>query len=172
MPCSPASSVMRARRVTPLADGYPHPPMSEPRTQSYANHRRYFALYHYVAMPILLVNLVVTTVHAVRFPSAWSIWFVIVSLGLVAAVVASRASILIVQSRLIALEMRLRLAATLPPELRARISELRLKQLVGLRFAGDGELPALVERCLSGELTTADAVKREVRDWRPDFLRA
>jgi len=40
------------------------------------------------------------------------------------------------------------------------------------RAAGDGELPALVERCLSGELTTADAVKREVRDWRPDFLRA
>jgi len=125
-----------------------------------------------VAMPVLLANLVIITVHAVRFPSAWSIWFVIVSFGLAAAVVASRTSILIVQSRLIALEMRLRLAATLPPELRGRISELRLKQLVGLRFAGDAELPALVERCLSGELTTADAVKREVRDWRPDFLRA
>ena len=146
--------------------------MSEPRTQSYANHRRYFGLYHYLAMPVLLANLVVTTIHAVRFPSAWTIWFVIVSLGIVAAIIASRTSTLIVQSRLIALEMRLRLAATLPPELRSRISELRLKQLVGLRFAGDGELPALVERCLSGELTTADAVKREVRDWRPDFLRA
>ena len=146
--------------------------MSQPRTQSYANHRRYFVLYHYLAMPILLANLVITIVHAVRFPSAWTIWFVIVSFGLVAAVVASRSSILIVQSRLIALEMRLRLAATLPPELRGRISELRLKQLVGLRFAGDAELPALVERCLSGELTPADAVKRQVRDWRPDFLRA
>ena len=146
--------------------------MSAPRTQSYANHRRYFGLYHYVAMPILLANLVVTIIHAVRFPSAWTIWIVIVSFGLVAAVVASRASTLIVQSRLIALEMRLRLAATLPPELRSRIYELRLKQLVGLRFAGDAELPALVERCLSGELTTPDAVKREIRDWRPDFLRA
>ena len=50
--------------------------MSEPRTQSYANHRRYFVLYHYLAVPILLANLVVTTVHAVRFPSAWTIWFV------------------------------------------------------------------------------------------------
>jgi len=146
--------------------------MSTPRTQSYANHRRYFALYHYVAMPILLANLIITTVHAVRFPSAWAIWIVVVSLALVAGLVASRASTLIVQSRLIALEMRLRLAATLPPELRSRISELRLKQLVGLRFAGDDELPALVARCLSGELLTADAVKREVRDWRPDFLRA
>jgi uncharacterized protein DUF6526 len=146
--------------------------MSELRTQSYANHRRYFALYHYVAMPILLANVVVTTVQAVRFPSAWSIWIVVVSLGLAVGLVASRASTLVVQSRLIALEMRLRLAATLPPELRSRISELRLKQLVGLRFAGDAELPALVERCLNGELTTADSVKREIRDWRPDFIRA
>jgi hypothetical protein len=146
--------------------------MTAPRTQGYANHRRYFALYHYVAMPILIANLVVTTVHAVRDPSYWTIWIVVVSFGLVAGLVASRTSTLIVQSRLIALEMRLRLAATLPPELRARIAELRLKQLVGLRFAGDAELPGLVERCLAGELTTADDVKREVRDWRPDFLRA
>ena len=146
--------------------------MSATRTQSYANHRRYFGLYHYVAMPILLANIVITTVHAVRFPSAWTIWIVVVSLALTAGLIASRASTLIVQSRLIALEMRLRLATTLPLELRGRIAELRLKQLIGLRFAGDAELPALVERCLSGELTTADAVKREIRDWRPDFLRA
>lgn len=172
MRCSPASSAMRAKRVTSPVDGHLHPPMSASRTQSYADHRRYFALYHYVALPILLANLVVATVHAVRFPSAWTIWFVIVSLGIVAAVIASRTSTLIVQSRLIALEMRLRLAATLSPDLRSRISELRLEQLVGLRFAGDAELPTLVERCLRGELTTADAVKREVRDWRPDFLRA
>ena len=146
--------------------------MTALRAQSYANHRRYFVLYHYVAMPILLANLVVTAMHAVRVPSAWTIWVVVVSFGLVAGLVASRTSTLIVQSRLIALEMRLRLAATLPPELRGRIAELRLKQLVGLRFAGDAELPALVERCLRGELTTADDVKREVRDWRADFLRA
>ena len=76
------------------------------------------------------------------------------------------------QNRLIALEMRLRLAATLPPELRTRIPELRLRHLIGLRFAGDAELPGLVERCLRGELATADAIKREIREWRPDFARA
>jgi hypothetical protein len=60
----------------------------------------------------------------------------------------------------------------LPPELRTRISELRLRQLIGLRFAGDTELPSLVERCLRGELATADAVKREIREWRSDYVRA
>ena len=141
-------------------------------SQSYRNHRRYFPLFHYVALPILLVNVVVAVMHAVRRPSAWNAWIVVVSLALVSGLVASRASTLYVQNRVIALEMRLRLAATLPPELRTRISELRLRQLIGLRFAGDTELPSLVERCLRGELATADAVKREIREWRSDYVRA
>jgi hypothetical protein len=68
--------------------------------------------------------------------------------------------------------MRLRLTAVLPPELRKRIPELRIRHLVALRFAGDLELPLLVQRCLDGELRTADDVKRQIRDWRPDFVRA
>jgi Family of unknown function (DUF6526) len=143
-----------------------------PPVQSYATHRRLFPLFHYFALPILLANVAVAVGHAIRRPSLWNAWLVILSLGLVAGLVASRASALYVQNRVIALEMRLRLAATLPPELRTRIPELRLRQLIGLRFAGDGELPGLVERCLRGELATADAIKREIRDWRPDFARA
>jgi hypothetical protein len=145
--------------------------MSRP-TQSYADHRRLFPLFHYVALPILLANVAVAVAHAVRRPSPWNVWLVVVSIGLVAGLVASRASTLIVQSRLIGLEMRLRLAISLPPELRARIPELQLRHLIGLRFAGDAELPELVERCLRGELPTTDAVKRAVREWRPDFVRA
>jgi len=140
--------------------------------QTYATHRRHFPLFHYFALPILLANVAVAVGHAIRRPSLWNAWLVIVALGLVGGLVASRASTLYVQNRLIALEMRLRLAATLPPELRARIPELRLRHLIGLRFAGDAELPGLVERCLRGELATADAIKREIRDWRPDFARA
>ena len=59
-----------------------------------------------------------------------------------------------------------------PTELSQRIPELRIRHLVGLRFAGDAELPALVLRCLAGELKTADQVKREIREWRGDFVRA
>lgn len=143
-----------------------HPP------QRYENHRRWFPLYHYVALPILVINVGVALAHLARRPTPWNGWLVVVSLGLVAGLVASRASTLMVQNRLIGLEMRLRLAAMLPPELRERIAELKLRQLLGLRFAGDAELATLVERCLQGELATADAVKRAVRDWRPDHVRA
>ena len=140
--------------------------------QTYANHRRIFPLFHYVALPILLANVALAVWHAIRRPSPWNAWLVVVSLALVAGLVASRASTLLVQNRVIALETRLRLAAVLPPELRVRIAELRLRQLIGLRFAADSELPGLVERCLRGELATADAVKRAIRDWRPDYVRA
>ena len=140
--------------------------------QTYANHRRYFPLYHYVALPILLANMVVAIAHAIQRPTPFNAWLVILSLGLIAGLLASRASTLHVQNRLIALEMRLRLATSLAPELRARIPELQLRHLIGLRFAGDTELPELVERCLRGELQTTDAVKRAVREWRPDYMRA
>lgn len=140
--------------------------------QTYANHKRRFPLFHYVALPILLANMAVSIAHAIRRPTPFNAWLAVLSLGLVAGLVASRASTLHVQNRIIGLEMRLRLATTLPAELRTRIPELQLRHLVGLRFAGDAELPGLVERCLRGDLQTADAVKRAITDWRPDHLRA
>ena len=143
-----------------------------PTPQSYVNHRRFFPIFHYFASPILLVNVVVSVIHAIRQPSAFTAWLVVLSLGLVAGILSGRASALIVQNRLIALEMRLRLATSLAPDLRSRIPELHLRHLIGLRFAGDAELPGLVERCLRGELTTTDAVKRAVQDWRVDNIRA
>jgi hypothetical protein len=140
--------------------------------QNYANHRRFFSLYHYVALPIFLANVVVALVVALRRPSLMTAWSFVVAIALAVGLVASRTSSLIVQNRVIGLEMRLRLATLLPVELCKRIPELHLKQLVGLRFASDAELPGLVERCLRGELLTADSVKREVQHWRPDFARA
>ena len=121
---------------------------------------------------LALPNVVVMMVVSVRHPSLWNLWLVVVAIGLVGGMVANRASTLIVQNRVIGLEMRLRLATILPVELCQRIPELHIKQLVGLRYAGDDELVGLVERCLRGELVTADAVKREVRHWRPDYVRA
>jgi hypothetical protein len=140
--------------------------------QSYANHRRVFPLYHLFALPIFLAHVVVTLVIAIRHPSLWNLWLVVVALGLVGGAVANRASAIIVQNRVIGLEMRLRLATVLPVELCQRIPELQLRQLVGLRYAADAELAGLVERCLRGELATADAVKRAVQHWRPDYVRA
>jgi hypothetical protein len=142
--------------------------------QTLENHRRYYPLYHYFALPILCLNIVMTMVYAYRHPGTFkmNMWQIIMSLALVVAVLALRSSTIIVQNRLIRLEQRMRLAAILPERLRARVPELTVGQLVGLRFASDAEVPALVERCLAGELKGAQDVKREIKTWQPDFLRA
>jgi hypothetical protein len=140
--------------------------------QNYANHRRFFPLFHFFALPIVCLNVVVLFGQLVRHPEVAGLWPLIFAIGVAAGFLACRASILTVQDRLIGLEMRLRLAAVLPPELSVRIPELRLRHLVGLRFAGDAELSQLVRRCLDGELRTADQVKRAIREWRGDFVRA
>jgi hypothetical protein len=74
------------------------------------------------------------------------------------------------QDRVIRLEERLRLARLMPGE-DALIDSLRPGQLVALRFASDDEVPALVRRCASGDLVKGEQIKKEIRNWRPDYLR-
>ena len=146
--------------------------MSEPRTQSFESHAAIHPLWHYVAFPIIAVNFFNEFRNLFNAPTAAHIWDTIVALGLVLWMFAARTQTLVVQDRVIRLEMRLRLRELLSPALAARIPELTTGQLIGLRFASDAELPALVERCLKGELPTGKACKQAVTNWQADFLRA
>jgi len=74
--------------------------------------------------------------------------------------------------QVIRLEMQLRLAKVLPADLVPRIGELSVVQLIALRFASDAELPELVRVVLTQEITDGAAIKKMVRDWQPDRLRA
>jgi hypothetical protein len=75
------------------------------------------------------------------------------------------------QDRIIRIEMRVRLAQILQPEQRQRVEELTIKQLVGLRFASDAELPGLLETVLSDNIQDSKAIKRLVKDWQADDCR-
>jgi hypothetical protein len=77
-----------------------------------------------------------------------------------------------VQDRVIRLEMRLRMQQQLPPELRVRIPEFTVDQLISLRFASDAELPSLAQKVLDEKLTSRATIKKMVRDWQADLLRA
>jgi anti-sigma factor RsiW len=41
-----------------------------------------------------------------------------------------------------------------------------------MRFACDGELPALARKVLNDKLTDRKAIKKMVQTWRADYLRA
>jgi hypothetical protein len=77
-----------------------------------------------------------------------------------------------VQDRVIRLEMQLRLQQLLPQDLRPRMREFTVNQLVSLRFASDAELPALARKVLDEKLNDRKAIKKLIRDWQPDYLRA
>jgi hypothetical protein len=77
-----------------------------------------------------------------------------------------------VQDRVIRLEMLLRMQQMLPVDLRPRIGEFTVGQLVALRFASDAELPDLARKVLQDKVTDRKAIKQLVRDWQPDHLRA
>jgi Family of unknown function (DUF6526) len=152
--------------------------MPEPAVQSYASHRRFVPLHHFVAGPILLLNLLwafVRIYHAwrgeARFDRLNSIVELLLAFALVLLWVYLRTFALTVQDRVIRLEMRQRLAEVLSADLRARIPELAPGQLIALRFASDEELPELTRKVLDEKIRSRDAIKQLVRNWQADHLR-
>jgi hypothetical protein len=47
---------------------------------------------------------------------------------------------------------------------------LTIRQIIGLRFASDGEFVELSQRAAREQLS-ADAIKRAIKNWRPDTYR-
>ena len=142
------------------------------KAQNYSNHLRWFPLFHFVAVPILLAYVLWTIWAAFQSSSADRVWAAVFAIGVFVATLASRAMAVRVQDRVIRLEMRLRLAATLPADMRADIPKLTPGQLVALRFASDSELPALARQVLSGTLADRKAIKKAIVAWQADHLRA
>jgi hypothetical protein len=75
------------------------------------------------------------------------------------------------QDRIIRIEMRTRLERILPPDLQADIGKLIMAQLIGLRFASDAEMPALVRKVLAENIQDRKPIKQMVQDWQGDYDR-
>ena len=108
-------------------------------------------------------------IHA---PSANVVVALIVAIALLLAALYGRMFALAVQDRLIRLEMQLRLQGLLPANLRPRIPEFTVNQLVALRFASDAELPGLAGKVLAENLQDRKMIKRMIQNWQADELRA
>lgn len=140
------------------------------KPQSYANHNRWHPVYHFVLVPLFFANVVASVVWLVREPGLGLAWDLVMAVALLLLLVLVRSTPLKVQDRVIRLEEQLRLAVLLPEPLRARIPELSVSQLVGLRFASDAELPALAERAMNEKLDRKQ-IKQAIQDWRADNWR-
>ncbi|HEY6270498.1 MAG TPA: DUF6526 family protein [Terriglobales bacterium] len=151
--------------------------MAEKVPQTFANHHRVDPPFHFFALPIFGLALLLTLIHFFAHIThgdfrdhIHAFLLILLALALLIVVVKSRLYVLKVQDRVIRLEERLRLATLLPEPLRSRIPELTVEQLIALRFASDAEVAKLVERALNEKLSRAD-IKRAIQNWRPDYWR-
>ena len=141
-------------------------------SQNYSNHKQYVPLFHRVLVPVLVLTIIGAGVNLYqsigehdRQYSA-SLILVITACFLV-AVFLMRTFALKAQDRAIRAEENLRHYVLTGKLLDGR---LNVRQIVGLRFASDAEFPALAQRA-ANESLSPDAIKRAVKDWRPDTYR-
>jgi hypothetical protein len=139
--------------------------------QSFENHRRFIPLYHVVLFAIFSVNAITALVKLVRTPSYDSALAFAVASALLVLFFYAREFPLTVQDRLIRAEMRARLQAILPADLRGRIDELNRDQFVALRFASDAEMADLVREVLTNKIVDRDDIKKRIKKWEPDDFR-
>lgn len=144
-----------------------------PEPQTYKNHTRFDPIWHFFIAPMLLVDIffsIYVTIHHWPEHRALFSWWIVMAIILLLAVGKARAHAMTAQDRIIRLEEKLRFAALLPPDLLARSQALTVRQIIGLRFASDDELPSLVKRALDENLTEKQ-IKQAINKWRPDYLR-
>ncbi|HVT15642.1 MAG TPA: DUF6526 family protein [Thermoanaerobaculia bacterium] len=153
--------------------------MPDPVAQNYQSHRRFVPTYHYLTAGILVLNLLWALVRIYhgfhtggRFAPLDGIISLFVAIALLLMFFHLRAFPLAVQDRVIRLEMRHRLAEVLPADLRPRIGELAPGQLIALRFASDEEMPELTRKVLDEKIASREAIKRLIKNWQADHLRA
>ena len=138
-------------------------------SQSYAHHAHH-PVPTYVATVLGLAALVLLV------GAWWADWnthdpgVVLLALTVFTLTAMSRWYIVALQDRVIQLEMQVRCARVLPAGQDELLTQLSPKQIVALRFASDDELGDLLARAV-GEQMTPDAIKKAVKQWRPDFLR-
>ena len=140
--------------------------------QNYSNHRRYVVGYHVVLAIIVLMCVIGSLYQLYR---AWGMGenrvmsFLLVLLSIAAALLFWYCRIfpLKAQDRAIRAEETLRhymLTGERPD------GRLKIRQYVGLRFAGDEELVALARRAAEDGMSE-DAIKKAVESWRADTYR-
>lgn len=135
--------------------------------QNYSNHARFQWPYHYVLVPVLLVNFIIRIVLAFQGFSWLALWEVVLAFFLMWAAFLIRFNALRVQDRVIRLEERLRCQA-LAPELEGEFDRLSQGQVVALRFASNGEF-AEVLRSAKGK--SSKEIKQGIKNWRADYFR-
>lgn len=141
--------------------------------QNYKNHTRFYPLFHFILMPILLANLILSIVYTVKHYALHmhlAPWWIVMSVALIMIAGVARGSAIKVQDRVIRLEEKLRIASLVSASELAELESLTMEQYIALRFASNPELPELARRAIREKLT-GKQIKESIKSWRADNYR-
>lgn len=136
--------------------------------QSYENHTAKFPLQHFIWLPLSALSLIALIVYF--FTSNTLLQTILMTTTLIIAIIGgmlARLYGLKLQDRIIRLEEQFRHTQLTGKPLDTRIT---LPQLIALRFASDDEFPTLAKRAAEEQLS-ADAIKKQITNWRADTQR-
>ena len=145
--------------------------MAEPAQQSFENHARVVPAYHMGALGIFLINLLWSLYRLAKYPGADTVVSLLLAVGFLLLFFYARVFALTVQDRVIRLEERMRYERLLPEDLKARIGEFTISQLVTQRLAGNKELTSRARKVLDEKIKERKAIKQMIQSWRADFRR-
>jgi hypothetical protein len=137
-------------------------------TQTFQNHTRYDAGFHFTLVPATLLVLIGAIGYIWRDPHATFRWWLLAFVCcFIWAIFKMRLYSLKNQDRIIRLEETVRLQRLCPD---IAVTSLGTNQIVALRFCSDAELPALAKRALNEKLSNKD-IKQAIKEWRGDYVR-
>lgn len=141
--------------------------------QQYSNHIRFYYPHHFIFYPIVslltmasIYKMITIPEERLFFGSMAILLFFIAWLSFM----MRQHYALNNQNRIVRLEMRLRYYQLTGVRLEEYESKLSFGQIAALRFASDAEMPALLLRAVTEQLSS-DAIKRAIVNWQPDEMR-
>ncbi|WP_297336032.1 DUF6526 family protein [Algoriphagus sp.] len=141
------------------------------KAQNFENHARYYLFHHFVLTPLTLIYLGYTLYTINQHESvSEAIQSLLLAVILLLIPLLSRIYALKNQNRIIVMEMRQRYFELTGKRFEPKEQKLKTGQIIALRFASDEELIPLMEQAILENLTNK-AIKRAIKNWRPDYRR-
>ena len=141
------------------------------KEQNFKNHARFIPLYHFIA-GILVIAIfggsIVNLIHADAHTHYSAALLVAVSFVLIILFWYARAFALRAQDRAIRAEENFRHYILTGKPLDSR---LKMRQIIGLRFASDAEFPELAKKAVAENISEME-IKKQVKNWKADHDRA
>ncbi|MEB2775789.1 DUF6526 family protein [Algoriphagus sp. D3-2-R+10] len=143
------------------------------KKQDFQNHAKYYPFHHFFILPLTLFFFGWTVVK-IDFSSSEaisdSIYFLLLGFIILLISYLPRIYALKNQNRIIRLEMRQHYFNLTGTPFHEKENQLTSAQIIALRFAGDDEILALIDKSIK-ENTISKEIKKSINNWKADYHR-